>query len=153
MTVADRIKSRREELNLTQEELALRVGLKGKSSVCKIESSGDNISTKSIRKYAKALGVTIAYLMGWEQLNFFDDECFADKSTLALEHIIEVNEENGGSSKMAAMLYNDTVIKPAANNITPTEYELIKRFRSATPEVQNAIATLLAFAIEQENKS
>ena len=65
MTVGERIKAIREERKISQLELARRLGLKDKSSVCKIEKSGDNISTKSIKSYAKALNVTPAFLMGW----------------------------------------------------------------------------------------
>lgn len=65
MTVADRIKQRREELNLTQEELAARMGLKGKSSISKIESSGNAVTLKNISKCAQALNTTTNYLMGW----------------------------------------------------------------------------------------
>ena len=67
MDVGERIKHIREEKGISQEELATKMGLKDKSSVCKIEKAGDNISTKSIVKYANALGVTPALLMGWEE--------------------------------------------------------------------------------------
>ena len=48
MTVADRIRTRREKLGLSQEELAKRLGLKSRSSVTRIEKSGDNISLKDV---------------------------------------------------------------------------------------------------------
>lgn len=67
MTVGDRIKNARERLGVSQEELAKRLKLKDKSSVCKIEKAGDHISTKSIKKYADALGVSPSFLMGWEE--------------------------------------------------------------------------------------
>ena len=66
MTVGERIKQIRESRDISQEDLANKLGLKDKSSVCKIEKAGDNISTKSIAKYAEALNVTPACLMGWE---------------------------------------------------------------------------------------
>jgi len=66
MNVGERIKNAREKNGITQEELASRLGLAGKSSVSKVESAGDNISTKSIRNYANALGVSVASLMGWD---------------------------------------------------------------------------------------
>lgn len=66
MTVGERIKQIREELGISQEELAIKIGLKGKSSVCKIEKAGDNISTRSIKKYANALNVPPSKLMGWD---------------------------------------------------------------------------------------
>lgn len=66
MTVGERIREARERQGLSQEELAKRLGLKDKSSVCKIEKSGDNISTKSIKKYASVLSIKPSELMGWD---------------------------------------------------------------------------------------
>ena len=66
MTVGERIRQIRESKGISQEELAKILGLKDKSSVCKIEKAGDDISTKSIKKYATALGVSVAELMGWK---------------------------------------------------------------------------------------
>lgn len=66
MTVADRIKYRREELGFTQSELAQKAGYSDKTSVSKIENSGDNISMKKVRRIAKALSVSPSYLMGWD---------------------------------------------------------------------------------------
>ena len=66
MTIADRIRIKREEMQITQEELAARCGYAGKSSICKIEQSGDNITLKKIQRVAEALGVSRGYLMGWE---------------------------------------------------------------------------------------
>lgn len=65
MTVADRIKARRESLGMTQTDLAKKLGYTGKSSISKIESSGDNVSTKKIYKLAPALRTTRFYLLGW----------------------------------------------------------------------------------------
>lgn len=71
MTIADRIKERRELLHLTQEELANKCGYSDKSSITKIEKSGNDITLKKIQKVAKALGTTPSYLMGWDES---DDE-------------------------------------------------------------------------------
>lgn len=67
MTVADRIKQRREELQLSQNDLAKRMGYTGKSSVSKIEHAGNEISLKTITKCAEALHTTTSYLMGWDE--------------------------------------------------------------------------------------
>ena len=64
-----RIRDRRKELGLSQEELASRMNLKSKSTICKIERGEDNLTTDSIKKYAEALGVTPSYLMGWEDID------------------------------------------------------------------------------------
>lgn len=66
MTVGERIKQRRMELGLTQEELAIRMGYKGKTAVCMAETRGDNVTTTKVAKFAKALDVTPRWLMGFE---------------------------------------------------------------------------------------
>lgn len=64
MTVGERIKQRRLELGLTQDELANKMGYKGKTSVCVAETGGDNVTTTKVIKFAKALGVPVQYLLG-----------------------------------------------------------------------------------------
>ena len=63
MTVGQRIREKRIELGLSQTDLALRMGYSGKSSVCAAEICGDNITTTKVEKFAKALGVSVKYLM------------------------------------------------------------------------------------------
>ena len=65
--IGQRIKLRRNELKLTQEDLAHRMGYKSKAAVCKVEGGEDNITSDRIEKFAKALSCTPAYLMGWDQ--------------------------------------------------------------------------------------
>lgn len=60
-----RIKSRREELNMTQEELAIKAGYKSKSSINKIEKSVNDLPRSKVSVLAKALDTSEAYLMGW----------------------------------------------------------------------------------------
>lgn len=64
MTTADRIQQRRLELNMTQEELANKLGLKDRSSVTKLEKSGNYISFKRLETVADALRCTVSYLLG-----------------------------------------------------------------------------------------
>lgn len=66
MSISERIKYRREELGLTQSELAKLLGLADKSSISKYESSSKNITLTTIEKIANALKTTPSYLMGWE---------------------------------------------------------------------------------------
>lgn len=67
LTVGDRIKDRRIELGLLQEELAERAGYVGKSAISKIEHSGNNISMKLVRRMSAALECSMEYLMGWSE--------------------------------------------------------------------------------------
>ena len=66
MELYKRIKSRREELGLSQEDLAFRLGYKSRSSINKIELGLNDIPQSKIKQFAEALNTTPAYLMGWE---------------------------------------------------------------------------------------
>lgn len=68
MTIGDRIRMRREELHLSQEELGRRVGYKSRSSVNKLELSR-TLPTNKIMAMADALECSPSYLMGWADLD------------------------------------------------------------------------------------
>ena len=67
MKLYERIKARREYLNMSQEELAKRLGYKSRSTIAKIESGENDITQSKIVAFAKALQVEPGYLMGWEE--------------------------------------------------------------------------------------
>ncbi len=67
MTVGERIKFRREEIGMSQDELANRMGYKSRSAITKVEKSQRDINQSKIVEYATALNTTPAYLMGWEE--------------------------------------------------------------------------------------
>lgn len=66
MTVGEKIREARIKKGYSQAELAEILGYKSRSSINKIEVEGRDIPRSSIVKFAKALDVTPAYLMGWE---------------------------------------------------------------------------------------
>lgn len=67
--IGNRIKIRRKELGLSQQELAERMGLKSKSTICKIERGEDNLTSPIIMRYAQALETTPEALAGWGSNN------------------------------------------------------------------------------------
>lgn len=67
MEIGERIRIRREELGMSQEELAKAIGYKSRSSINKIEIDGRGLPQGKVVAIAKALHVTPAYLMGWEE--------------------------------------------------------------------------------------
>lgn len=67
--IGKRIRSRREQLGMTQEELASRLGYKSKTTIAKIENGTNDIVQSKVTEFAKVLGTTPAYLMGWTQLD------------------------------------------------------------------------------------
>lgn len=67
MTMGDRIKTRRLELGLTQQELAEKLGIKSRSYISLLEKGDRNLPTSMIRKLVLALDTTPSYLLGWNE--------------------------------------------------------------------------------------
>lgn len=63
----ERIKQRRKELNMTQEELAQKTGYKTKGAISRIEKGERDLSQSQISDFAKALNTTESFLMGWKE--------------------------------------------------------------------------------------
>lgn len=63
-----KIKYRREELGMTQAELAAKLGYKNKTTITKIENGTNDIPQNKVAKFATALKTTTAYLMGWVEI-------------------------------------------------------------------------------------
>lgn len=62
-----KIKQRREELGLSQEELATMLGYKHKSSINKIELGAADVPRAKVPAFAKALGMTAIEFSGWTE--------------------------------------------------------------------------------------
>lgn len=67
MTIGQRIKIRREELNMSQDDLAKKVGYKSRSSINKIELDLYSLKQSKIKAIADALETTPSYIMGWDE--------------------------------------------------------------------------------------
>lgn len=61
-----RIRQRREELGISQEELAARMGYRSKSSITKIEKGINDIPQNKLEDFAAALETSTAWLLGLE---------------------------------------------------------------------------------------
>ena len=64
-TVGENILILRKRLGWTQEELAIKMGYKSKSTINKIELGINDIPQSKVAKFAEVLGTTPGYLMGW----------------------------------------------------------------------------------------
>ena len=147
MELSDRVRLKRKELGLTQEELAIRMGYKSRVSINKIEM-GRPITQKIIIKLAKALNTTPAYLMGWEEkpkteeemIQYFDDTI--DTSALQSEVFrIEVGLriKNARENKNMSMktlgekvnLHESTVSRYENGEIQVLDVEKMKEFADA----------------------
>lgn len=97
MDIGERIKARREELGMTQEELARMVGYKWRSSINKIELNAQHLPQRKIEEIAKALRTTPSYIMGWEdsevaELTAMQEELIEKFFMLSSEHQILIGK-------------------------------------------------------------
>ena len=77
MELYENIRARRIALNMTQQELAKKMGYKSTSTIAKIESGENDIPHAKIAAFAKALSTTPAELMGFNFVIIGDEivEC------------------------------------------------------------------------------
>lgn len=67
MNIGKKIKERRQELQWSQRELSDRMGYNNHSTITRIESGKVDVPQSRIIKFSEVLGVSVAYLMGWEE--------------------------------------------------------------------------------------
>lgn len=102
MKLGDKVRRRREELDMTMEELAKKMGVKNRSSVHHWETA-ENLSGEVINRLAECLHVKTSY--------FFDDYKQIDTDIIAeityndeLRHTVEaynkLNAENQNTIKL-----------------------------------------------------
>jgi len=124
MTVGERIKQRRLELGLSQDELAKKVGYKSRSSINKIELSRD-LPLRKVREMAKVLDTSPSFLMGWDNTSegkekYYSSEETADKAQELFE------------SKEMKLLFD------AAKDSKPEDLQmaadLLKRLKGTNPD-------------------
>lgn len=119
MAIGNRIKARREELGLTQQQLADRLGYKSKATINKIEMGINGISQRRIVDFANALQTSIEYLM-------------------------EMDKPGDENSQQAGW-YTDSATAKAAQEIfdDPDLHALFDAARDSKPEALKAAAALL----------
>lgn len=73
MKIGAKIKQRRVELGWSQRDLAAKMNYSNHSTVARIESGTVDIPQSRIVQFAEVLGVTVADLMGWEEVEKKND--------------------------------------------------------------------------------
>lgn len=92
-----RLKVARERAEMSQDELAQRVGYASRSSIGKIEAGKRDVTRPKILELAQALGVQPGYLMGWRDIdgevldNDADENYYHDPEAAALADMIKDN--------------------------------------------------------------
>lgn len=121
--IGKRIRTRREELGMTQEELALKLGYKSKTTIAKIENGTNDIVQSKVIEFAHVLETTPAYLMGWIK---YDESCSgkeaSDEKVIKLAQnllkfhgksnkLIENYEQLSDINKKKVIDYSDSLLK------------------------------------------
>ena len=124
-----RIKKKREECGLTQEELAVKLGYKSKTTIAKIENGTNDIVQSKVIAFASALNTTPAYLMGWEDEKEEPKEVKREK-----ESLMDAREEQLLSSfRSLNDLGKDKVMDYAADITTNPRYTIPPTIMRETP--------------------
>lgn len=67
MNIGERIKLKRNERGWSQRDLAAKMGYSNHSTVGKIETGKVDLPQSKVIQFSEVLGVSVAYLMGWEE--------------------------------------------------------------------------------------
>ena len=132
MTIGDRIKLKRNEKGLSQRDLATIVGYSHHSTLARIESGSVDVSQKKIVQFAAALGVSVAYLMGWED-----------------EEIKKIPGEDSLTEDEAEWL---EVFRNTAEENRPLLLEVFRTFKMIPEETQPEALDMLRLALRMQQK-
>lgn len=137
MTFGQRVKARREELNMTQGELATRLEYKSKSSVNKIETGNNNLPLPKVIRLAAALETTPSYLMGWTAENP-DETQISDGADGVASYVQQPWYTDPDAAELAQRLFDDPayrVLFDAAADATPEDLQaaadILRRLKEA----------------------
>lgn len=145
--IGKRIREKREALGITQEELAVRLGYKNKSTIAKIENGTNDIVQSKVVEFANALNTSVSYLMGWKEELQAQSQLQISQSEQSLLHKYHSLDDKGKHTvdTVLEMEYNrcndnrseESMIKPkedkshllpmAAHNDTITEPEELEK--------------------------
>ena len=136
MTIGERVKFRRQQLGLTQEELAKRLGNSSRASICTVEKDREDLTTTRIAKLAKALETSPSWLMGWTDV--IESDCTYYEKTDESEKSYYTNEE---TAQVAQAIFEDEDMRllfDAAKGSKPEDIkraaDFLKMLKATNPE-------------------
>lgn len=74
MEIGEKIRIRRMQLEWSQRELARRMGYTNNSTIAKIEQGKVDVTQARVVQFSQVLGVSIAWLMDWEEAEKKNDQ-------------------------------------------------------------------------------
>ncbi len=91
MIIGSRLKEKRKELKLTQEELGNLIGV-GKSAICCYEKETRNPTLENVLEIMQVLGVSADYILGTDNLIKTVENKHPKYRTMTNEEILFINE-------------------------------------------------------------
>ena len=117
MTIGQRIRKRREELKMSQEELAHKIGYKSRSSINKIELDIQRLAQNKIKLIADALDTTANYILGIDDETIQNEQllcdlfsmCYGKDSYLIVQKFLklDLNDRAAVSTMIDSLLSTD----------------------------------------------
>lgn len=105
MTLGDKIRIRREEAGLSQDDLARKLGYKSRSTIAKLESGVNDLTQSKLKAFADALNTTVADLLDWDEPHF-------DSETARLAQELKDNP-------------GQRILFDASRNLTPEDIKVV----------------------------
>lgn len=155
MTIGQRVKQRRKELGLTQEELARRIGNSSRASICTVEKDREDLTTTRIAKLANALETSPAYLMGWtdntdpnyQYSNEFVEELATNANrnmrNMVMKAFNPVNHSKEESNTNPQLEEWIAFFNELSDDQKDEAMEFLRLFVGARPEARSSLVSLL----------
>ena len=153
MTIGERIRYRREQLGMTQAELAAALGYRSKSSINKIELGKQELTQPKIKAVADALQTSVSYIMGWDETEStlesanlsFDDVAFEMGIPAGVLDDLKAGRVPAGFAdkinKISSLLVREAAREKLG--ITEKEWDLIMLYRAAGKKDRTVVDTVL----------
>ena len=94
MKIGEKIKQRRLELGWSQRDLAAKMNYSNHSTIGRIESGSVDIPQSKIVLFSEVLGVSIAYLMDWDNENKEQSiDRLSEKRKLLMDFVMSVPDD------------------------------------------------------------
>lgn len=120
--VGENIRKRRQYLNMTQEQLAEKMGYADKGMISRIENGKIGLSKKKIEKFAEILRISPVELMGY---------VFEPEMQVKIDELMEWEKHYGPppmpEEEIISYANRDALLY-AANNLTPKNLEIAAEF-------------------------
>lgn len=128
MTIGEKIKYLRNQLNMTQDELAIAAGTK-KQTIHKYETGIiSNIPASKIKAMADKLQTTPAFLMGWDNYS----------TPLPTENTVHITRRTGAQSNYILSDENVELVEGIAKRLSSSDEQIPGTIAAVTGEINKS---------------